>query len=615
MGNDMRLISIALVAIFLSAGAPAATPPFESMPIEDIRPGMVGEGRTVFSGDTIESFKVTIMGVLRNVGPNSNMILAELEGGPLAHTGVIAGMSGSPVYIDGKLIGAVAFAFPFAKDPIAGITPIQEMLDATATPSLRRAAVPLTFPLTPEKLAAVAPARLRPVPLQGVSLTGVRLLQSHLGKSLEPIATPVSLLGFSAESFAIVAPLLRQLSIEPLMGGAVLPSGQSSPGASLAEDPLEPGDAVGVGLVTGDLQVSATGTVTHVDPDTGTVYAFGHPLFNLGPIQYPMTRSTVHLVLPSLMNSFRMASSGETIGTWVQDRSAAIKGILNIRPRMIPLDVTVTTSRGQEKNYSLEIVDDQLFSPVLAYVSMIAILQSTERQFGSQTVKVSAWIETAENGIVSVEDVFTDQQAALSASAMVAAPLAFLLNNDFEDIELENIRVAVEATETPQTARISRAWLDTDQVVPGGTVKLKILLKTYRGEEMLKTVDVNVPSNTPSGRVSLMVADAGTLSAIERREARHQFVPKNMRQLVRAINTLRKNNRLYVRLSRANTGGAIVDGEYMSSLPPSVLNVLETDDSGSGYTPLSNSTFWEHELVTDYNVSGSRVLNLEVKKR
>ena len=615
MGNDMRLISIAVVAIFSSVGTLAATPPLQFIPIEDIRPGMVGEGRTVFSGDTIESFKVTIMGVLRNVGPNSNMILAELEGGPLAHTGVIAGMSGSPVYIDGKLIGAVAFAFPFAKDPFAGITPIQEMLDATATPSLRRAAVPLTFPLTSEKLAAVVPERLRPVPLQGVSLTGVHLLQPHLGKNLEPIATPVSLLGFPAESFAVVAPLLRQLGIEPLMGGAVVPGGQSSRGASLADDPLEPGDAVGVGLVTGDLQISATGTVTHVDPDTGNVYAFGHPLFNLGPIEYPMTRSEVHLVLPSLMNSFKIASSGDTIGTWVQDRSTAIKGVLNIRPRMIPLEVTVTTSRGQEKNYSLELVDDQLFSPVLTYVSLIAILQSTERQFGSQTVKVSAWIETAENGIVSVEDVFTDQQAAVSASAMVAAPLAFLLNNDFEDIELEKIRVGVEATETPQTARVSRAWLDTDQVAPGGTVKLKILLKTYRGEEMLETVDVNIPSNTPSGTVSLMVADAGTLSAIERREARQGFVPKDMSQLVRAINTLRKNNRLYVRLSRADAGGAIVDGEYMSSLPPSVLNVLETDDSGSGYTPLRNSTFWEHELVTDYHVSGARVLNLEVKKR
>ena len=615
MGNDMRLISIAILATFLSVGAAFETPPFEFIPIEDIRPGMVGEGRTVFSGDTIESFKVTIMGVLRNVGPNSNMILAELEGGPLAHTGVIAGMSGSPVYIDGKLVGAIAFAFPFAKAPIAGITPIQEMLDATATPSLRRAQAPLTFPLTSEKLAAVAPERLRPVPLQGVSLTGVHLLQPHLGKNLAPIVTPVSLLGFPQESFDVVAPLLRQLGIEPLMGGAVVPSGQSGRSASLADDPLEPGDAVGVGLVTGDLQISASGTVTHVDPDTGNVYAFGHRLFNLGPIEYPMTRSNVHLVLPSLMNSFKMASNGDTIGTWVQDRSTAIKGVLNIRPRMIPLEVTVTTSRGQEKNYSLELVDDQLFSPVLAYASLIAILQSTERQFGSQTVKVSAWVETADNGIVNVEDVFTDQQAAVSASAMVAAPLAFLLNNDFEDIELEKIRVDVVATETPLTARLSRAWLDTDQVAPGGTVKLKILLKTYRGEELLETVDVEIPSNVPSGRVSLMVADAGTLSAVERREARHGFVPKDMSQLVRAINTLRKNNRLYVRLIRPGAGGAIVDGEYMSLLPPSVLNVLETDESGSGYTRLRNSTIWEHELVTDYNVSGARVLNLQVKKR
>jgi hypothetical protein len=489
------------------------------------------------------------------------------------------------------------------------------MIDATATPSLRRASAPLEFPLTSEKLAAVAPERMRPVPLQGVSLTGVDLLQPHLGRNLAPIAMPASLLGFPAESFDVVAPLLRQLGIEPLMGGAVASGGQQDPGPSLADDPLEPGDAVGVGLVTGDLQITATGTVTHVDPDTGNVYAFGHPLFNLGPIEYPMTRSTVHLVLPSLMNSFKMASSGDIIGTWVQDRSTAIKGVLNVRPRMIPLEVSVETSRGQERHYALELVDDELFSPVLAYASLIAILQSTERQFGNQTVKVSAWVETADNGIVSVEDIFTDQQAAVSASAMVAAPLAFLLNNDFEDIELEKIQVKVEATETPLTARLLRAWLDTDRVSPGGTVELKILLDTYRGEEKLETVEVTVPANVPSGRINLMIADATTLSAVERREARQGFVPKDMSQLVRAINALRKNNRLYIRLSRPDAGGAIVDGEYMSSLPPSVLNVLETDDSGSGITRLRNSTFWEHELVTEYNVSGARVLNLDVEKR
>lgn len=614
----MRRISIAtfaIIALFVSVGARAATPSFEFIPIEDIRPGMVGEGRTVFSGDTIESFKVTIMGVLRNVGPNSSMILASLEGGPLAHTGVIAGMSGSPVYIDGKLIGAVAFAFPFAKDPIAGITPIQEMLDATATPTTRRAAAPLEFPLTSEKLAAVTPARLRPVPVQGLSLTGSQMLAPYLGRNIAPIATPAALLGFSPESFELVAPLLRQLGMEPLMGGAAVPTGQTTTGVSLQDDPLEPGDAVGVALVTGDLQIAATGTVTHVDPDSGNVYAFGHPLFNLGPIEYPMTRSEVHLVLPSLMNSFKMASSGDVIGTWVQDRSTAIKGVLDIRPRMIPIEVTVTTSRGEEKNYALQVVDDQLFSPVLTYASLIAILQTTERQFGSQTVKVSAWVETSSNGIVNVEDVFTDQQAAVSAAAMVAAPLAFLLNNDFEDVKLRKIRVGVSADETPLTARVLRAWLDTDQVAPGGTVELKILLKSYRGDEMLETVQVTVPPNVPPGPLKLMVADANTLSTVERREARDAFVPKDMSQLVRAINALRKNNRLYVRLTRADAGGAIVDGEYMSSLPLSVLNVLESDESGSGYTPLQNSTLWEDELVTEYNVSGVRVLNLEVKKR
>ena len=616
MKNDFGTLRFATLATFLLTSTALAAPPFESIPIEDIRPGMVGEGRTVFSGDTIESFKVTIMGVLRNVGPNSSMILAELEGGPLAHTGVIAGMSGSPVYIDGKLIGAVAFAFPFAKDPIAGITPIQEMLDATETPSTRRAVAKLEFPLTPDELSVAVPAKARPVPLQGVSLTGVHLLQPYLGRQLAPIATPASILGFPAESFELVAPLLRQLGIEPLMGGAVAISGGSQEEASASSaDPLEPGDAVGVGLVTGDLQISATGTVTHVDPETRNVYAFGHPLFNLGPIQYPMTRSDVHLVLPSLMNSFKMASSGETIGTWIQDRSTAIRGVLNVRPRMIPIQVSVKTSRGQEKDYSLEIVDDELFSPVLTYASLIAILQSTERQFGSQTVKVSAWVETDANGLINVEDVFTGQQAAVSASAMVAAPLSFLMTNDFEDVELESIRVEVEATETPMTARLLRAWLDTDQVAPGGTVKLKILLKSFRGDEMLEEVDVTVPPNVDSGTLRLMVADATTLSAVERREARQGFVPKDMSQLVRAINALRKNNRLYVRLSRSDARGAIVDGEYLTSLPPSVMTVLQADDSSSGFTPLRNSTFWEHEVVTEYNVSGARLLDLEVKKR
>ena len=615
MKNSFRTLSFVLL---VASGATASLPPesLVTIPVSDIRPGMVGEGRTVFSGSTIESFKVTILGVLRNYGPNHNMILAELEGGPLAHTGVIAGMSGSPVYIDGKLIGAIAFAFPFAKDPIAGITPIQEMFDATATPPRRRDAARLEFPLTPGVLAAAIPKKLHPVSIQGVSLTGIEFLQPHIGKQLIPIATPASVLGFPAESFEHIAPFLREVGIEPLMGGVTVVSSGGSQEATSPSPPLAPGSSVGVGLVTGDLQISAAGTVTHVDQDTGSVYAFGHPLFNLGPIEYPMMSSTVHLVLPSVMNSFKMASSGETIGTWVQDRATAIRGILDIRPRMIPMSVTVSTSRGEEKNYNVEIVNDELFTPVLTYASLVAILQTTERQFGSQTVKLSAWIETASQGQINIEDVFADQQAAMSASAMVAAPISFLLTNDFEDVEIENIHVSLEASESPLTARLLRAWLDSDEVAPGGTVKLKILLGTYRGDEILETVDVTIPSHMSSGRLQLMVADARTLSAVERSEARQSFVPKDMSQLIRAINSLRKNNRLYIRLSRRGANGAIVAGEYLTSLPPSVLNVLQADgSSSSNFTPLQSSTFWEHEVVTEYSVSGSQTLYLKVNKR
>jgi hypothetical protein len=574
---------------------------------------MVGEGRTVFSGETIESFKVTVLGVLRNYGPNQNLILAELEGGPLAHTGVIAGMSGSPVYVDGKLIGAISYAFPFAKDPIAGITPFQEMVDATSTPTTRRAAAAPEFPLTPDKLAAIAPPRPEPVRLQGLSLTGVDRLTPHLGKLLAPIATPAALVGFSPESFETVAPLLRQFGIEPVMGGGTMVSTASAGGQKAEPPKIEPGGSIGVGLVTGDLEIAAGGTITHVDKASGEVFAFGHPLFNLGPIEYPMTRSEVQVVLPSLMNSTKMASSGDTVGTWVQDRATAIKGVLSVRPRMIPMHVSVQTSRGQEKSYDLEIVNDELFSPVLAYASLISILQSTERQFGSQTVKVSAWVETTSDRRINIEDVFADQQAAISASAMVAAPLAFLLTNDFENVTLREIRVSVEASEQPQTARLLRAWLSSDEVAPGGKVTLKLLLRSYRGEEILESVDVDIPPYVRSGSLRLMVADADTVSSVERREARQEFVPKDMDQLVRAINSLRRNNRLYVRLSRVNASGAIVAGEYLTSLPPSVLNVLEDDDSSSGFTPISSSTFWEHEIVTDFSVTGARVLPLEVK--
>lgn len=605
------------LAAFPASSAPPAPLALETLPIDAIEPGMVGEGRTVFDGENVETFKVTILGVLRQYGPNQNMILAKLEGGPLSETGVIAGMSGSPIYIDEKLVGAVAYSFPFSKEAIAGITPIAEMIDATATPVSRRRVARLEFPLTPERLQAMVPQPIRPVAIQGTSLIGREYLQPYIGRFLSPVATPASLNGFLPETFDLAAPLLRALGMEPLLGGAMVPR-QTSTGSveptPQAAPTLEPGDAVGVGLITGDMDISATGTVTHVDPLTGSVYAFGHPLFNLGPIEYPMTRANVHLILPSLYSSFKLSSSGPTVGTWLQDRYTAIKGSLGSKPRMIPLTVDVRTSRDQERTYHLEIVNDELFSPILAYVSLTSILQSTERQFGTQTVKVSARISMSDDRRVLIEDIFADNEPSLSASAMAAAPLSFLMGNDFEKIEVESVQVSIEATESSQTARLARAWLDTDRVAAGGSVPLKVLLHSYRGEDILKTIDVEIPANVGEGTLQLLVADAPTISTLERREAHDRFEPRNLDQLIRALNGLRKNNRLYVKLTRPDREGAIVAGEYLSALPPSILNVLQADRSSASYIPLSGSTLWEYELVTDYSVTGARSLEITVGK-
>jgi hypothetical protein len=591
----------------------------ETLSVADIRPGMEGEGRTVFSGDRLDSFKVHILGVLRHFGPQQNLILARLEGGPLAETGVIAGMSGSPVYVNGKLIGAVAYSFPFSKEPIAGITPIEEMIAATASAPERKRVGALPFPPTPEKLAAAATRDTG-----GVTIRGTHLVQAadglapYLGRVLTPIATPASLTGFSRESLEIVGPLLRSVGLEPALGGAVATrpqeSGASTPAARPESRPVHPGDAIGVGLISGDLEISATGTVTYVDPATGDVYAFGHPMFNLGPIEYPMTRATVHVVIPNLLSSFKLASSGETVGTWLQDRITAIRGILGTKPNLIPLGVTVKTSRGDEKKYQLQLVNDELFSPVLTFVSLVSIIQTTERQFGAQTVRVSSWINIAGERRVNIDDVFADENPAIAASAMVAAPLSFLMNNDFRAVQIKDLQVTLDATEVPQTSALVRAWVDDERATPGARLTLKLLLRSYRGEDTLKTVAVEIPKSVSPGRLQLVVADAQTMTSLEQREIGERFVPRDLDQLIRAINNLRKNNRLYVRLLRSDRG-AIVRGEYLSSLPPSVLNVLDADRSSGQYIPTRIASLWEDEVVLDASVRGSRTLEIEVRAR
>jgi SpoIVB peptidase S55 len=592
------------------AAAASTAPSVETLPLDQIRPGMTGIGRTVFEGTKIEEFKVSVIGVLENVGPKQSMIVARLEGGPLEKTGVIAGMSGSPVYIDGKLVGAVAYGFPFSKETIAGITPIAEMIDATQTGAPRAASTrfPTAFgasgPKAPLDRDALVAALKRPLPT--IPLSG-GMPSALVGQSLAPISVPLTFSGFDPGTFEWARGVFSGMGFTPVMGTG----GKGALPANPLPD-LQPGGAVGISLIEGDLDLSATGTVTHID--NGRVYAFGHPFYNLGPIQFPMRKAYVYSVFPSLYQSWKISSPADQVGTIEQDRITAVSGMIGKTPRMIPVEVKIKTSRGQERTFAFRMVEDELFSPVLAYVSLASVLQSNERAFGTSSIRVDARLTLADKREVRVEDLFTQEQPAMQAAGLVAAPLAYLMTNDFEPVKVDKLNIEVSSDETVQSATLDRAWLErTGPVRAGTTVPLKVQLRTYRGETLSETIPISVPATAPAGTYAVLVADGPSLTAVEQREMRQQFVPRDLDQLIRAINGLRHNNHVYVRMTRPDDG-AIVRGEYMQSLPPSVLSVLGGSEQGASVIPLRTAAVWDYDLTTDYAVSGSRVLSLTVER-
>lgn len=608
--RSLALVCAALWVLSSSVGARQST-----IPIDEIRPGMTGIGRTVFEQGRIDEFTVHILGVLRNVvGPRRNLVLARLEGGPLGHTGVIAGMSGSPVYIDGRLLGAVSYALgQFSKEPIAGITPIAEMTEASALSLPVNGARPvvISWPMAGQDLLSIWAAdlgRTRPFVdsasdalLVGASSTAS--LPAQIGSLLRPISVPLVSAGFSSDVLAPLAPTFSDRGWIPTSAPENVKPPESGAKA------LQPGDAVGVSLVSGDFTLGSTGTVTHVDGDR--VYAFGHPMYNLGPTEFPMTRADVHVVLPSLLQSSKLASLGEVIGTIQQDRATAVAGRLGAGPSMIPVRITLNSDRSSSRTFSFRVVRDHTFTPLLTYLTVANVLTSYERAAGpaSFTVRGSATIR--DHGKLAFEDIFTGDQPAGGAAAYVAGPLTVLLRNANEPISVDGVTLDIDATEQSRTARIERVWLDTTRPRAGRRVTLHALLRAFDGQEIVKQVPVDIPANA-TGTLQLLVADAVRLAQEDRRETR-PAESQRASQLIRTFNRARRSNRLYVRLSTSDPG-AVVNGEAMASLPPSVLAVLESDRSSGTVARLRDATREEWELPVELAVSGSRLLTIQLER-
>ena len=562
------------------------------LPLKDVKAGMRGIGKTVFSGDRIEDFEVEILGVLENIGPKESLILARLSGGPLATVGVLQGMSGSPVYIDGKLIGAVAMAFPFSKEAIAGIRPIADMLP----PSESKPPVRTAVSLTGADLLAALPKRA----------------ETQFGASkMMDIATPVSFGGFTRAAIERFAPQLRALGLEPQQG--VSGGGRISPTMG-PRSALKPGSMISVQLVTGDLSVGADGTVTYIDGER--IYAFGHRFLAVGSTDLPFARSEVLTLLPSLSNSFKISSARELMGAISQDRDTAVAGELGRRAVMVPVSIHVTSPNGRRSNYHMEMVDDRFLSPFLLQMSVFSAIDATERTVGSSSFLVKGQIGFDGGAApVKLDNMYAgDANSAMQAALSAAIPLAYVLQGGFDKLHVKDVALEIESFDQKKQVQIDYVFAGRHEARPGEPIELTVGMAGENGAVLTRKVVYPAPVGLTPGPLYFTISDAGTANLTDFRQSLG-VSPKSARQLISNVNNLKVNTKAYVRVWRPDAAFEL-QGENYPAPPPSLAMLLSRAQGGyGGLTQTANSKLAELEIDGGGAVvTGSKTVQVEIKE-
>jgi len=580
-------------------------------PLEDIRPGMKGTAKTVFSGTEPEDFGVEVLGVLPGFpGPRQSAIIAKLSGSNAERTGVFAGMSGSPVFIDGKLVGAIAFSFPFSKEPIAGITPIKQMIDLFNKGSENE-----NKPKEPRAVSfsQLASTEWKPnLPKPAVSsmsliapVSSGSPLMPLLGQQMVPIATPLVFSGISQETLAMFSPQLVANGMLPVSGaGGAAPM---TPLGTTDEKTFPYGSSISVQLVRGDYSLAAAGTVTLRDGDR--IYAFGHPFLSLGASDMPMAECSVVTVIPNVNNSFKLAVPGKMVGSISQDRASGIFGLLKQVPKMIPVKVNLHTSRERTETYSYEIANDSFLTPLLLNITVFNTITSSERALGDSTLSVKGEIKVKGQEAIQIDRRFSANNSAIMAAGSIASPVSSLLASGFDDVQLDGITLDISSTETKYAGTLERVALDRTEVKRGDKIEVQAYVRTESGKQFVQRIPVQIPSDAAPGQLLVFVGDGG---ALQEGSPAKSFVPMNLGQLVQAINTVKKSDRLYVKLFRI-TNGAVIGTNEMPSLPPSVVATLNSERTAGGYTPTVLSPVYEMELPpAEFVISGQQLIAIDV---
>jgi hypothetical protein len=604
-------VFLSLLFVSVIAAQPSVKAP-QVFPLEDLRAGMKGTARTVFTGTETQEFNVEVLGVLPGYpGPRQSTIIARLSGPNVEKTGVFAGMSGSPVYIDGKIVGAIAYSFPFSKDPIAGITPIKQMIDLfdkgisneRQKPTEPRAVSFAQLASTDWKPTLPKPA-VSSISLLAPVSAGSPLMPL-IGQQMTPIATPLVFSGITQESLSMFAPQLVANGMLPVagVGGAA----EITPLAPVTEKTFPPGSSISVQLVRGDYSLAAAGTVTMRDGDR--IYAFGHPFLSLGSSDMPMTESSVVTVIPNVNNSFKLSVPGKMVGSISQDRASGIFGLLKQAPKMIPVKVNLRTSRDRTETYTYEVASDTFLTPLLLNITVFNTITSSERALGDSTITLKGEIKVKGQESIQIDRRFSASNSPIMAAGSIAAPVAALLNSGFDDVQLDGITLDISSTDTKYAGTLERVALDRTEVRRGEKIEVQAYVRTESGKQFVQRIPVQIPEDAALGQLLVFVGDGG---ALQEGSAAKSFVPQDLGQLVMAINKTKKSDRLYVKLFRI-TAGAVIGTSELPSLPPSMVATLNSERTSGGYTPTVLSPVYEMELPpAEFVISGQQLIAVDV---
>jgi SpoIVB peptidase S55 len=574
----------------------------QTIAVSQIHPGMRGVAYTVFQGVKPEVMEVEVLGVLHNVnGPKGNIILVRLHGEKVEYTGVVAGMSGSPVYFNGKLAGAIAFRIgEFSKEPIAGVTPITDMLEISAldrSPAEESAAVKPSINAVAGKTSS--PGEISTLPASTQESAG-------FANYLKPIETPLVFNGFSEQAVHLFAGQFASAGIVPVMGAGSV-SNEKQP------EPLEAGSAVSAILVRGDMDIEATCTVTYVDPQR--LLACGHPLLQFGSVDLPMNKAEVLATLPSPLNAFKIVNTTEAVGTFVQDRHTGILGVFNRQPEMIPVTLSIHSGAGV-KQFHYEVLNNPKLTPVALMVTVFNALHGVN-EFGEEiTYRLAGSIGVKGFPEVTMRNMFAPsenaQPAAMQATLSLGERFGRIYDNPYNAPSIAGVKLDFDLVRERRWARLESARTDVTEARPGDEIMLETVLAPYRGERIVRQIPVKIPTSASKGTLRILVSDGETLDRVG--HGTPAFGRKlDLASTIALLNKEHSNNRVYVSLLEADPEARVAD-KVMPTLPISIMNVMDGMRGNQEMLVSGESNVDETATAPlDYVVSGAQLLTVTVK--